>query len=100
MRRQVCEEEAALTAGQRGLVEGQRAFVLDGDSSSEIDARGQSGCNLFARRQQTAFVILPPHCGGIVMDKVITCPCGFVLRGSSDDDVVKKAQEHAKSVHA
>jgi predicted small metal-binding protein len=34
------------------------------------------------------------------MDKVITCPCGFVLRGNSDDDVVKKAQEHAKSVHA
>ena len=34
------------------------------------------------------------------MDKVITCPCGFVLRGNSDDEVVKKAQEHAKSVHA
>ncbi|HEY7189557.1 MAG TPA: DUF1059 domain-containing protein [Vicinamibacterales bacterium] len=34
------------------------------------------------------------------MDKVITCPCGFVLRGTSDDEVVKKAQEHAKSVHA
>jgi len=34
------------------------------------------------------------------MDKIITCPCGFVLRGSNDEDVVKKAQEHAKTVHA
>jgi predicted small metal-binding protein len=33
------------------------------------------------------------------MDKIITCPCGFVLRGTSDEDVVKKAQEHAKTVH-
>ena len=33
------------------------------------------------------------------MEKVITCPCGFALRGQSDDEVVKKAQEHAKSVH-
>jgi predicted small metal-binding protein len=34
------------------------------------------------------------------MEKVINCPCGFVLRGASDDEVVKKAQEHAKTVHA
>ena len=34
------------------------------------------------------------------MEKVINCPCGFVLRGSSDEEVVKKAQEHAKSAHA
>jgi predicted small metal-binding protein len=33
------------------------------------------------------------------MEKVIHCPCGFVLRGASDADVVKKAQEHAKAVH-
>lgn len=33
------------------------------------------------------------------MEKVINCPCGFVVRGGSDDDVVKKAQEHAKTVH-
>ena len=33
------------------------------------------------------------------MEKIINCPCGFVLRGSSDDDVVKKAQEHTKTVH-
>jgi predicted small metal-binding protein len=33
------------------------------------------------------------------MEKIINCPCGFVLRGASDDEVVKKAQEHAKSVH-
>ena len=33
------------------------------------------------------------------MEKVINCPCGFVLRGKDDDEVVQKAQEHAKSVH-
>jgi predicted small metal-binding protein len=33
------------------------------------------------------------------MQKVITCPCGFVLKGDSDDDVVAKAQAHAKQVH-
>ena len=33
------------------------------------------------------------------MQKVITCPCGFELRGKDDEEVVKKAQEHAKTVH-
>jgi predicted small metal-binding protein len=33
------------------------------------------------------------------VEKVINCPCGFIVRGANDDDVVKKAQEHAKSVH-
>ncbi len=33
------------------------------------------------------------------MEKVIKCPCGFALHGKSDDEVVKKAQEHAKTVH-
>ena len=33
------------------------------------------------------------------MQKVINCPCGYVLKGESDDDVVKKAQDHAKQVH-
>jgi predicted small metal-binding protein len=33
------------------------------------------------------------------MEKIINCPCGFVLRGENDDEVVLKAQEHAKSVH-
>lgn len=33
------------------------------------------------------------------MEKVITCPCGFVLKGDSDDQVVAKAQQHAKEVH-
>ena len=31
--------------------------------------------------------------------KVIQCPCGTVLEGSDDDEVVAKAQEHARSVH-
>jgi predicted small metal-binding protein len=33
------------------------------------------------------------------MKKVIQCPCGSVIEGVDDNDVVKKAQEHAKSVH-
>jgi predicted small metal-binding protein len=33
------------------------------------------------------------------MKKVIECPCGSVLEGDTDDEVVKKAQEHAKSTH-
>jgi hypothetical protein len=38
------------------------------------------------------------HKGGC-MKKVIQCPCGSVIEGVDDDDVVKKAQEHAKAVH-
>jgi len=33
------------------------------------------------------------------MEKIITCPCGVVLRAKTDDELVKKAQEHAKAVH-
>jgi predicted small metal-binding protein len=33
------------------------------------------------------------------MKKRITCPCGSVIEGQSDDEVVQKAQEHAKQVH-
>ncbi len=31
--------------------------------------------------------------------KIIECPCGAIIEGSSDDDVVGKAQEHAKATH-
>ncbi len=33
------------------------------------------------------------------MNKVIECPCGQVIQGGSDDEVVSKAQEHAKRDH-
>jgi predicted small metal-binding protein len=33
------------------------------------------------------------------MRKVIQCPCGSVIEGQGDDEVVKKAQEHAKTTH-
>ena len=33
------------------------------------------------------------------MGKVINCPCGIALRGSTDDEVVRLAQQHAKEVH-
>jgi predicted small metal-binding protein len=33
------------------------------------------------------------------MAKVFTCECGVVLRGTDDDDLVSKAQDHARTVH-
>jgi predicted small metal-binding protein len=33
------------------------------------------------------------------MKKVIHCPCGSVIEGQDDEDVVRKAQEHARQVH-
>jgi predicted small metal-binding protein len=31
--------------------------------------------------------------------KVITCDCGYVVRGDSDDELVADAQQHAREVH-
>ena len=33
------------------------------------------------------------------MQKVIHCPCGFVVKGNTDDELVKRAQAHAKETH-
>jgi predicted small metal-binding protein len=33
------------------------------------------------------------------MEKVINCPCGYIVKGASDDELVTKAQQHAKQVH-
>ena len=33
------------------------------------------------------------------MNKVIRCPCGFVVRADSDNALVAKAQEHSKQAH-
>lgn len=33
------------------------------------------------------------------MNKVINCPCGFVVKGESEDQLVQRAQEHAKQMH-
>jgi predicted small metal-binding protein len=33
------------------------------------------------------------------MTKVINCPCGFIVRAETDDDLVARAQAHAKQVH-
>ena len=33
------------------------------------------------------------------MKKVIHCPCGSVIEGQDDEEVVKKAQAHAREVH-
>ena len=34
------------------------------------------------------------------MTKVINCDCGFVVRGDSDDELVRAAQAHASEVHS
>ncbi len=33
------------------------------------------------------------------MAKQITCECGYVIRGESDDDVVGGAREHMRADH-
>jgi predicted small metal-binding protein len=33
------------------------------------------------------------------MDKVVTCPCGEVMRASSDDEMVRIVGKHAREVH-
>ncbi len=33
------------------------------------------------------------------MDKVIECPCGYVIRSSDESDLVSQAQDHAESTH-
>jgi predicted small metal-binding protein len=33
------------------------------------------------------------------MQKVINCPCGYVVKGDTDDELVVRAQQHAKDVH-
>ena len=33
------------------------------------------------------------------MAKVVTCPCGQVLRADTDDELVRLVQAHCKEVH-
>ena len=33
------------------------------------------------------------------MEKVINCPCGYVVKGATDDQLVSSAQTHASQVH-
>lgn len=34
------------------------------------------------------------------MAKVLTCDCGFVVRGETDDEYVANGQKHAREVHS
>ena len=36
---------------------------------------------------------------GGTMQKVINCPCGYVVRADSEDELVNTAQQDAKDVH-
>lgn len=31
--------------------------------------------------------------------KVIECPCGYLVRAETEDDLVRQAQHHARQVH-
>jgi len=74
--------------------------VFDGNASGQVDARAQAGCKLSAIRSQAGRGYITEAAGGDTpMEKIITCPCGFVLRGANDDEVVEKAQDHARTVH-
>jgi predicted small metal-binding protein len=33
------------------------------------------------------------------MEKVIQCPCGTAVRGKDEDELVSKAQQHARELH-
>ena len=33
------------------------------------------------------------------MTKEIRCPCGYVIRAETDDELVAEAQQHAKEAH-
>ena len=33
------------------------------------------------------------------MAKLINCECGYVVRGSDEDDVVRNAEEHISQAH-
>lgn len=34
------------------------------------------------------------------MHKHLTCECGYLIHANSDDEMVRKAQEHMRSVHS
>lgn len=89
------EEQPALAPGQPVLdaatVHGER------EAAAELDTR---------RRQARAKITPTPPAynrrdttkGGVVA-KQITCECGQVIRGETDDDVVEGAREHMRSDH-
>ena len=33
------------------------------------------------------------------MQKIINCPCGYVVKADTDDELVERAQTHARQVH-
>jgi predicted small metal-binding protein len=90
--------EATLPARQIAFVYAHASVVLDGYPASEVNA-GRHKRQAFRKRaaKRSQYITGTPE--EVPMERVINCPCGFVLRGKSEDEVVQKAQEHAKSVH-
>lgn len=37
--------------------------------------------------------------GGMRMHKHLTCTCGYVVHADTDDEMVRKTQEHMKTAH-
>ena len=95
--RQEDEDNAALPARELAFTN-QLLAVFNGHRAGQIDPWYHQGSSKVAATwRQAAPHILPA--GGDAMEKVINCPCGFVLKGGSDEEVVAKAQAHAKQVH-
>jgi predicted small metal-binding protein len=92
------KREAALPPGQTPFVHEMRV-VFDRDAAGQIDpGRDQGSAKVCARfRQRTASNYRPG--GGADMQKIINCPCGFVVKAETDDQLVAKAQAHAKETH-
>ena len=87
--------------------------VFDDHASGQVDPRPRQGFSKVAATVRQRGEYITPQCpqfgrhGGVshphdteaMMQKVINCPCGFVVRGASDEEVVARAQEHARQVH-
>ena len=85
-----------MSAGQVAFGD-ETVTTLERDLSSEVDAGDRKVLPGFTRSRQDGPGILPVERN--TMQKVINCPCGFIVKGDTDDELVARAQAHAKQVH-
>ena len=88
------ERDSPLPPGELPLAK-QLLAMFDGYAAGQIDSWYHQGLSKVVVMGGDYLT----HPREIAMQKVINCPCGFVLKGESDEDVVQKAQAHAKQVH-
>ena len=91
--------ELELAAGECGFTDHSHP-ALYRHAATQIHADGVAATTFL---QHSCNSVPTPLCiiraEVISMKKVIQCPCGSVIEGLDDDDVVRKAQDHAKQVH-